>query len=91
MDAVRGGTAPWRMVGWIAAALVLAVAVANLLFVHPVPAAAYALVSLVYLPPANALLKEKLGIAIHPVAKIALGIALVMFTLGVSDLGDMID
>jgi hypothetical protein len=78
-------------VEWLFAALVLAVGVANLLFVHPVPALAYALVSLVYLPPADAWLGRRFGIRIHPVAKIVLGIAIVMFTLGVSDLGDMID
>jgi len=60
------------VVGWIAAALVLAVGVANLLFVHPVPAMAYGLVSLVYVPPANALLKHRFGISIHSIAKIAM-------------------
>jgi hypothetical protein len=80
------------VVEWIFAGLVLAVGVANLAFVHPVPAMAYGLVSLVYVPPANALLKHRFGISIHPIAKIALGVvAIVMFTLGVSDLGDMID
>jgi len=79
------------VVEWTFAGLVLAVGVANLLFVHPVPAIAYGIVALVYVPPANALLKHRFGISIHPIAKIALGVAIVMFTLGVSDLGDMID
>jgi len=91
MDAVRSRTARSSVVEWIFAGLVLAVGVANLLFVHPVPAMAYGLVSLVYVPPTNALLKHRFGISIHPIAKIALGVAIVMFTLGVSDLGDMID
>lgn len=76
---------------WLFCIVVLAVGVANLLLVHPVPAVVYGLVSLVYLPPAKAFLKARFGFSIHPVMKIVLGIAVVMFTLGVSDLGDMID
>lgn len=91
MDAVRSGAARSSVVEWTFAGLVLAVGVANLFFVNPVPAMAYGLVSLVYVPPANALLEHRFGISIHPIAKIALGVAIVMFTLGVSDLGDMID
>ena len=78
------------LAGWLFGLLVLGTGVANLLLVHPVPAAAYALVSLVYLPPASAALKERFGLSIHPVVKIVLGVVVVMFTLGVSDLGDMI-
>jgi hypothetical protein len=91
MDAMPRGTMRWNAVEWMFAALVFAIGVANLLFVHPVPAIGYGLVSLVYLPPANAWLAAKSGVSIHPVVKIALGIVIVMFTLGVSDLGDMID
>jgi len=76
---------------WLFGILLLAVGVANLLLVHPVPALGYGLVSLVYLPPARAFLKRRSGLSIHPVLRIALGIVIVMFTLGVSDLGDMID
>jgi len=91
MGAVRSGAARSSVIEWIFAGLVLAVGVANLLFVNPVPAMAYGLISLVYVPPANALLRHRFGIPIHTIAKVALGIAIVMFTLGVSDLGDMID
>ena len=80
-----------QLTAWVFGVLVLGIGVANLLLVHPVPAAAYALVSLVYLPPANTRLKDRFGISIPPVVRIVLGIVVVMFTLGVSDLGDMID
>ena len=80
-----------HLAGWLFGLLLLAIGVANLLLVHPVPAAAYALVSLVYFPPTRAALKDRFGVSIHPVAKIVLGLVVVMFTLGVSDLGDMID
>ena len=80
-----------NLAGWLFASLVLAIGIANLLLVHPVPALGYGLVSLVYLPPANAALKDRFGVSIPIFAKVVLAIVLVMFTLGVSDLGDMID
>ena len=78
------------LAAWLFGLLMLGIGVANLLLVHPVPAAAYALVSLVYFPPASAALKERFGLSIHPLVKIVLAVVVVMFTLGVSDLGDMI-
>ena len=81
----------FNMAGWLFALLLIGIGIANLMLVHPVPAVGYGLVSLVYLPPANALLKDRFGVAIPGFVKIALAILVVMFTLGVSDLGDMID
>ena len=76
---------------WLFGIGLLAVGVANLLLVHPVPALGYALVSFVYLPPTRAFFQRATGFSIHPGARIALAVVVVMFTLGVSDLGDMID
>ena len=76
---------------WLFAALVFTAGVANLFLVHPVPGVAYLLLSVVYLPPVDDMLKRKFGFSILPIAKIILGIVIIMFTLGVSDLGDMID
>ena len=81
----------FNMAGWLFALLLVGIGIANLMLVHPVPAVGYGLVSLVYLPPANALLRDSFGVAIPGFVKIALAIVVVMFTLGVSDLGDMID
>ena len=78
-------------VEWAFAALVLAVGIANLLLVHPVPAVGYGMASLVYVPPVNRWLGDRFGVSIHPLAKMGLAIVIAMFTLGVSDLGDMID
>lgn len=88
-DPARAG-AP-RLAEWAFFLLLLGIGVANLALVHPVPAIAYALVSLVYLPPAQEILRRRSGWSIHPAIKIGLAVAVVMFTLGVSDLGDMID
>ena len=87
MAAARGS---FDVAGWAFGLLVLAAAVANLVLVHPVPAIAYALLSLVFLPPANRLFLGW-GLRIPVWLKVGLGISIVMFTLGVSDLGDMLD
>lgn len=78
-------------VGWLFATVILAVGIANLVLVHPVPGFAYVLVSLMFFPPANSALRQRFGFSIPAIVKVPLGFALVMFTLGVSDLGDMID
>jgi hypothetical protein len=70
---------------------VLAIGVLNLLLVHPVPGVAFLLLSLVYAPQTDAFLRNRFGFPIPLVVKIMLGIVIIWFTLGVSDLGDMID
>lgn len=88
---MRDYVMPSHIIGWAFGLLVLVVGVLNLILVHPVPGIVYLLLSLVYFPPANAYLKQIAGFSIPPVVKIFLGIVMIMFTLGVSDLGDMID
>jgi hypothetical protein len=80
-----------HVISWIFALTVLAIGVFNTFLVHPVPGVIYLLLSLVYFPPANDLLEERTGFSIPPVVKIILGVVIIWFTLGVSDLGDMID
>lgn len=75
----------------IFALILIAIGLLNMILVHPVPGIVYLLLSFIYLPPANAYLRKSLGFSIPLVVKIILGIAIIMFTLGVSDLGDMID
>ena len=81
----------WSISGWIFGIVVLTIGVLNILLVHPVPGIVYLLLSLVYFPPANAYFRKMLGFRIPLLVKIVLGVVLIMFTLGVSDLGDMID
>jgi len=57
--------------------------------VHPVPGVFYLILSFVYFPPANAILKERFGFSIPLVVKIVLGLVIVWFTLGVSDLAEL--
>ena len=66
------------------------IGVLNVILVHLVPGVVFLLLSLVYFPPVNAFLKKRFGFSIPLVARIILGLVAVWFTLGVSDLGDMI-
>lgn len=80
-----------NMTSWIVATAVIIVGVLNIALIHIVPGVVYLILSLVYLPPANNFLTRKAGFSIPIVIKGALGVAIFFFTLGVSDLGDMID
>lgn len=80
-----------HIIGLLFGIIVLAIGVLNLFLVHPVPGVFYLLLSLVYFPQANVFLRKKFGFSIPIVVKIILGVVIIMFTLGVSDLGDMID
>ncbi len=77
--------------GWIVGLAIIAVGILNLILVHPVPGLVYFILSLVYLPPVNGMLRSRFGFSIPLLVKIILAIVIFMFTLGVSDLGDMID
>ena len=90
-NALNAGSTVYTIFGWAFGMLVFAIGMANMVWVHPVPAIVYLLLSLLYFPPTNALLKEKTGFSIPLLVKVVLGIVIIMFTLGVSDLGDMID
>jgi hypothetical protein len=80
-----------NLISWLFGIVVLTVGVLNLFLVHAVPGVIYLFLSLVYFPPANAMLKKRFGFSIPVLVKIILAIVMILFTLGVSDLGDMID
>jgi hypothetical protein len=73
------------------AVVLIIIGVLNIVLVHPVPGVVYLLLSVLYLPGVNTFLKSRFGFSIHPLVKIVLGIVILLFTLGVSDLGNMID
>lgn len=75
--------------GWIFGALLIVTGILNMILVHPVPGIVYILLSTIYLPPAYSFIREKFGFSIPILIKIGLAIALIFFTLGVSDLGEM--
>ena len=80
-----------KIVSWLFGIIIFTIGVLNLFLVHAIPGIIYLLLSLVYLPPANALLKKKIGIIIPSAFKIILGIAIIWFTLGVGDLMEIFE
>lgn len=80
---------PFPLIGWAFGMLVALIGIANLVLVHPVPGIVFLLLSLVYIPPVNGALKQWLGFSIPSLLKIILGFVIIWFTLGISDLGEM--
>ena len=76
---------------WMFGIIVYVIGVLNLFLVHFVPGIVFLILSFMFFPPVNYELKKKFGFSIPPFIKIALGLIIIWFTLGVSDLGDMID
>lgn len=74
---------------WIFAAVLLTLGLLNLALVHPVPGIAYLLLSCLYLPPVSSFLTKKTGFPVPPAVKIILGIVIIWFTLGISDLAEI--
>jgi hypothetical protein len=75
--------------GWLFGLLLVTIGVMNIFLVHPVPGITYLLLSMIYFPPVIEWLKDKYRIRIPVPIKIALGVFIMMFTLGVSDLAEM--
>jgi hypothetical protein len=71
--------------------LVFAIGISNLLLVHPVPGMIFLFLSLLYFPPANTFFLKRFGLSIPLAVKFVLGLIIIWFTLGVSDLGEMVD
>lgn len=78
-----------NILGWTFGMVVLATGILNLVLVHPVPGMIYLVLSLVFFPPVNNLVIKTTGYNIPTTLKIILGIMIVWFTLGISDLGEM--
>jgi hypothetical protein len=76
---------------WVLGLIVFVIGVANLFLVHPVPGLVAIGLSVLYLPTVNSFLLKKFGFQIPAWVKIVLAVFVIWFTLGVSDLGDMID
>lgn len=76
--------------GWIFGSVLIVIGILNIVLVHAVPGIAYLLLSLVYLPPASAALRRRTGLAVPLIAKVILGIVVIWFTLGISDLAEIL-
>lgn len=79
----------YALIGWLFALVLTTIGILNLVLVHPVPGTIYLLLAMLYIPATNTLLKERFGFTIHPAVKVILGVVVMWFTLGISDLAEM--
>ncbi|MES2543814.1 MAG: hypothetical protein V4548_02935 [Bacteroidota bacterium] len=77
------------IISWSFGLLIFAIGILNIVLVDYRPGLIYIFLSLIYFPPINEILVEKMGLRIPKFLKIILGIIIIWFTLGISDLGDM--
>jgi len=80
-----------NVVSWIFGIIVFTIGALNLFLVHAVPGIIFLLLSFIYFPRVNDFLWKRFGFSIPTVVKIIQGIVIIWFTLGVSDLGEMIN
>lgn len=77
------------IISWLFGIIVLAIGVLNIILIDPRPGIIYILLSALYFIPAKFIAKSKMGLMILKIFKIILGVIIIWFTLGISDLGDM--
>ena len=69
--------------------LLLTIGIMNVFMVHPIPGIIYILVSLIFFPPTNNLLKKTLNFTIPFKLKLIIFILIMWFTLGVGELAEI--
>lgn len=82
-------TAVSNIVNWAFFILFIIIGVLNLFLVHPVPGIFYLLLSTLYLPKTNAILKSTIGFSVPMWAKVIIALVILWGTLAVTDLADM--
>lgn len=81
-----------NIIGWVFGILVFAIGVLNLFWGNdPGFGVFLLLLSFVYLPPVNAMIRKRIGFLIPLVVKIVLGVFIIWASLGVGELFDKID
>ena len=79
-----------NIISWVLGLAVLTIGILNLVLIHPVPGIIGLVLSLLFFPPVNDLLKKQFGFTIPFAVKVVLALFIFWFTLGISDLGDLI-
>jgi hypothetical protein len=80
----------FEVISWILGLLFIVTGILNLILVHWVPGTFYLIISVVYLPQANHVLKKKFGFSISLAAKIIFGLVILWGTLAVGDLAEIL-
>jgi len=88
---MKNNSKNWNIFNWILFVVLASLGVLNMIFVHIVPGLIYLLISLIYLPYAINLIKNKIGFSIPIFIKIILAILVLWFTLGVGDLMELFE
>jgi hypothetical protein len=88
---MQGKISLQNVFSWFFGLAVLTIGILNLILIHPVPGIVGICLSLFFFPPVNNLLLKRFGFAIPFAVKIFLALFIFWFTLGISDLGDVID
>lgn len=88
---MQGKNSLQNVFSWFFGLAVLTIGILNLILIHPVPGIVGICLSLLFFPPVNELLIKRFGFAIPFAVKIFLALFIFWFTLGISDLGDVID
>ena len=88
---MRTETTLLKILRWIPWLAVFILGLLYLGLVHPVPGIICLLLSMVFFPPSNDIVYKQLGFKTPLPVKVLLFVILFWFTLGVSELGDMID
>ena len=88
---VQGKTTTLSIVTLVLGIIIFVIGLLNLVLVHPVPGIVFLLISVLYYPPVTVSIREKFGLSNSLVFLVILAIIIIWFTLGVSDLGDIID
>ena len=79
-----------NFISWIFAILFFVIGVLNLWLVHHVPGIFYLILSILYSPPTNKLLKKKIGFSISLAIKIVIGLFILWGTLAVGELVEIL-
>ena len=80
-----------NLAGWISGTAVLLIGLVNMFWGNDPGFGAFILMlSLVYFPPVNNMIREKTGLGIHWLAKVILGFLIVWVAMGVGELPDKI-
>ncbi len=85
----QDATVTSNIVSWTFGIVFIVIGLLNLFLIHPVPGAFYLLLSLVYIPQTNILVRKWFGFAIPLLVKIILGLVILWGTLAVGDLAEM--
>ena len=77
------------IVSWMLGLIIFTLGILNLVLIHPVPGLVYILLSLLFFPPVEDLLRLKLGFSVPFPVLLVLAFLIFWFTLGVGDLAEM--